>query len=120
MEMTREEDQELWELLGEASTPAPASSFFSRNVVREVRGLGSPRESWLARWKNRRVLAVVAATFAAIVLTMASLHLSPSHRAYSAKVDNADLVEVSDDDGQDDDMNLLAGVDDDADDSQLL
>ena len=49
--MKREEDEKLWDLLGQASEPA-ASPFFARNVLRKIReaqGEPSPRR-WHMRW----------------------------------------------------------------------
>ena len=49
--MKREEDEKLWDLLGNASEPT-ASPFFARNVLRKIReaqGEPSPRR-WYVRW----------------------------------------------------------------------
>src|SRR5438874_1666569 len=56
--MRREDDQELWDLLGQTKAPA-ASTFFARNVVRQVRQGGSDRVDFL-RWLRPRILAPVA------------------------------------------------------------
>jgi hypothetical protein len=51
--MKREEDEKLWDLLGRATEPAPASPFFARNVLRKIREAGgesSPRGAWYLRW----------------------------------------------------------------------
>lgn len=47
-EQTDSKDQQLWDLLGEASQREP-SAFFARNVVREARLLGSRNPSWGTR-----------------------------------------------------------------------
>ena len=50
--MKREEDEKLWDLLGQATEPT-ASPFFARNVVRKLReaqGNSSPTRSWYLRW----------------------------------------------------------------------
>lgn len=66
--MKREDDQELWDLLGKSSAPA-VSPFFARNVVRQVRQEGTSRGSFWV-WLRPRVLipaaavAVIAAGFA--------------------------------------------------------
>ncbi|MEP6602569.1 MAG: hypothetical protein ABJB69_01315 [Spartobacteria bacterium] len=69
--MNREEDEQLWDLLGRAK-PAPASPFFARNVLREVRD--EPRwKSSLRSWMGLRALvpatALAVALLAAMVLT---------------------------------------------------
>ncbi|MBT8044503.1 MAG: hypothetical protein KJO79_06080 [Verrucomicrobiae bacterium] len=42
------QDDQLWDLLGEASERQP-SAFFARNVVREARLLGSQKPTWQDR-----------------------------------------------------------------------
>ena len=44
--MRREDDQELWDLLGKSATPE-VSPFFARNVVRQVREQQNERASLL-------------------------------------------------------------------------
>jgi hypothetical protein len=65
--MNTEEHDDLWELLGKARQPAP-SPFFSRNVLREVRGLQQERRSlWAAfffRWQPLTATVCVAALIA--------------------------------------------------------
>lgn len=62
--MNNEEHDDLWELLGKARQPAP-SPFFSRNVLREVRGLQQERRtSWTSfffRWQPLAATVCVAA-----------------------------------------------------------
>ena len=62
--MNTEEHDDLWELLGKARQPAP-SPFFSRNVLREVRGLQQERRpawlSFLLRWQPLTATVCVAA-----------------------------------------------------------
>ena len=57
--MKREDDQELWDLLGKSSAPA-MSPFFARNVVRQVRQERSARDSFVA-WLRPRLLVPAAA-----------------------------------------------------------
>jgi hypothetical protein len=68
--MKREDDQELWDLLGKAEQPT-LSPFFARNVVRQIRQEPSWRDRltwWMApRWlvpAGAVAAAVVAATIA--------------------------------------------------------
>jgi hypothetical protein len=62
--MNTEEHDDLWELLGKARKPAP-SPFFSRNVLRELRGLQQERRSsWMSfffRWQPLTATVCVAA-----------------------------------------------------------
>ena len=75
--MKREDDQELWDLLGKAGQPT-LSPFFARNVVRQVRQQPDWREN-VRRWLTPRrlipasavALAIVAATLSTRVPTAA-------------------------------------------------
>lgn len=62
--MNTEDHDDLWELLGKARQPAP-SPFFSRNVLREVRGLQQERRTvWASlffRWRPLTATVCVAA-----------------------------------------------------------
>ena len=62
--MRREDDQQLWDLLGRAAKPAAPSDFFSRDVVRRIRQEPSLFER-LQTWFNLRWL--IPATAAAVV-----------------------------------------------------
>jgi hypothetical protein len=66
--MKREDDQELWDLLGQAAEPK-ISPFFARNVLREIRKSGG----WttLRGWLNLRRL--IPASGMAVVLIAAVL-----------------------------------------------
>lgn len=61
--MRREDDQQLWDLLGRAAQPPRASDFFARDVVRRIRQ--EPR-GWerFQRWTQW----LIPATAAAVVL----------------------------------------------------
>jgi hypothetical protein len=80
--MRREDDQELWDLLGQTKTPA-ASPFFARNVVRQVREEESERIDFL-RWLRPRILARVAVF--ALALTFAGI--SADRMLWQRKGDN--------------------------------
>lgn len=67
--MRREDDQELWDLLGETKAPA-VSPFFARNVVRQVRQDTAGRLNFL-RWLRPRILAPVGVF--ALALTFAGV-----------------------------------------------
>ena len=63
--MKRDDDQELWDLLGKASEPT-VSPFFARNVLRQIRREPRWREE-LAQWFSPRRL-IPAAAIAVVVL----------------------------------------------------
>jgi hypothetical protein len=100
--MKREEDEKLWDLLGNASEPAPASPFFSRNVLRKIReaqGEPAPRRHWYLRW------LVPAAGVAVVVIAGLALptQIMKHHSASGPAV-------VAFGDGQD--SELMADLDD--------
>ncbi len=71
--MKREDDQELWDLLGKADAPA-LSPFFARNVVRQIRQEPNWREN-VARWLSPRRVIPAAAVALAIVATSLSIRV---------------------------------------------
>ena len=114
--MKREDDQELWDLLGKAATPA-LSPFFARNVVRQVRQESQSRSDFFA-WLRPRILLpaaafALAATFAGITLqrsvndpaqdnlpeTLAAI----DPQDYEVVADLDDLIAMEDDNLWDDD-----------------
>ncbi|MGI9087289.1 MAG: hypothetical protein ACR2HH_06050 [Chthoniobacterales bacterium] len=71
--MKREDDQDLWDLLGKASTPA-VSPFFARNVLRQIRREPDWRER-LARWLQPKRLIPASGLALALVVASMSIHL---------------------------------------------
>jgi hypothetical protein len=66
--MRREEDQELWDLLGRARQPQ-LSAFFARDIVRRLRE--EPRRFEQVRnWFNPRWLIPASATAAILLVTV--------------------------------------------------
>ena len=113
MGMNREEDPQLWDLLGRSKGVAP-SPFFARNVVRAVRAEIPERQS-LTAWLNLRRLVPAfsaAAAVAIAVFTFQALHhQDSSHRGLiTVEVQDSDVAA---------DLDLLASNDDD-DDTSLL
>jgi len=113
MGMNREEDPQLWDLLGRSKGAAP-SPFFARNVARVVRA-EIPERDGLSGWFNLRRL--VAALSAAAVVAIAAFtfqvlhHQGSLHRGLTtAEVQDSDVAA---------DLDLLASNDDD-DDTSLL
>ena len=70
--MKREDDQQLWDLLGQA-TPRQLSPFFARNVVRRIRER-SARFAWARNWLNPRRLVPVAGVVIAAIVTVLAVH----------------------------------------------
>jgi len=109
--MKREDDPELWDLLGKADEPA-LSPFFARNVLRQIRQESSWRASFL-RWLRPRRLIPAAGVALALFVTVMSSQL-PKHDSASpddppdtvASLDPQDYEVVADLD------DLLASEDD--------
>ena len=67
--MQREDDQELWDLLGSAAQPS-ISPFFSRNITRRIRGESASRSrgrSWFS-WRRLLPASTIAAATAVIFI----------------------------------------------------
>jgi hypothetical protein len=70
--MKRDDDQELWDLLGRAAEPK-ISPFFARNVLREVRQ--SSDWATLRRWLNlRRLIPAAGIAGALLVVVLLQMH----------------------------------------------
>jgi hypothetical protein len=75
MAMKREDDEQLWDLLGRGAD-SKVSPFFARNILRQIRQ--EPRwlvrvRVWLAPRRLIPVSGAVLAVFAALVITHGSL-----------------------------------------------
>jgi hypothetical protein len=97
--MQRDDDQQLWDLLGSAAQP-PVSPFFARDVLRRVRKAPA-QEGRLLRWFGwRRLLPVsgiLAATAAIFIAYTVSFHPSPAGEDdVIAKIDVQDYEVVAD------------------------
>ena len=85
--MEREDDQELWDLLGKSSRPT-LSPFFARNVVRQVR----QTPDWRARvssWLRPKVL--IPATTVALAVTAAVMTLQRPATDLNSSADEVPL-----------------------------
>jgi hypothetical protein len=99
--MKREDDEQLWDVLGRASEPR-VSPFFARNVLRQIRL--EPRwmvalRSWFSLRRLIPASAVALALVAAIVVTQnASLRQESASNEFDpiAKVDAQDYEVVAD------------------------
>ena len=98
--MKREDDQELWGLLGRTAEPE-LSPFFARNIARQVRQDGN-RSERLQKWISlRRLIPASAVAVALVVATIATHHpvsqkSSESEPDVVAKIDPQDYEVVAD------------------------
>ena len=76
--MKREDDHELWDLLGKAG-PVKVSPFFARNVLRRMREERTWRDRLAAWLRPRRLLpaTTVAAALVAAVVTFQKTNRAP-------------------------------------------
>jgi hypothetical protein len=116
MGMNRDEDPQLWDLLGQSKAPRP-SPFFSRDVVRVVRSRHSGKGQGLIDWFSfRRLVPTLSATAAVVAITAFTLQLlhhqdrSSQPGFASAEIQDTELVA---------DLDVLVN-DDDSDDTLLL
>lgn len=77
--MKREDDQQLWDLLGHASEPK-LSPFFARNVVRTVRQRSRPFDS-MRNWLSLRTAVPIAGVAVAVVAAIFTLHQPVFHKS---------------------------------------
>ena len=112
MTMKRDDDQELWDLLGQAPEPK-VSPFFARNVLREIR---KPSDWTTFRgWLNpRRLLpaagmaaALVAVVFLRMHISVAPLAAPPSDALANVDAQDYEVIVDLDDLLASDDNNSL-------------
>jgi hypothetical protein len=70
--MKREDDQQLWDLLGHAAQ-AELSPFFARNVVRRIRERPH-RFEWLRGWLTPGKLVPATGLVVAVIATIVATH----------------------------------------------
>ncbi len=98
--MKREDDQELWDLLGHSAEPE-LSPFFARNVLRQARQEGG-RSERMRKWISlRRLIPASAVAIALMAMTIVIHHpvsQKTSERAPDvvAKIDPQDYEVVAD------------------------
>jgi len=120
--MKREDDQQLWDLLGRVQR-VQLSPFFTRNILRKVRERPE-RFQLLSAWLTPRRLAPIAGVAVVLVAAILALHQPAARRATEttpeviAKIEPQDYDVVADLDElvTTDDNNLW----DDEDDTQTL
>lgn len=92
--MKREDDEQLWELLGRAAEPK-VSPFFARNTLRQVREEAErPNRVW--SWFNLRRLAPVSALALAVVAALIFTTTKPSLQEETAGNNEPDLLAMID------------------------
>ena len=98
--MKREEDQQLWDLLGQAP-PAELSPFFARDIVRKIRQ--RPRHfAWLPNWLGpKKLIPMTGLAVAVIAAVLAVRHPVPRNSGDSTpdailKIDPQDYDVVAD------------------------
>ena len=111
--MKREDDQKLWDLLGNSAEPK-VSPFFARNVLRKIRE-GEPDEAPPRRWWNPQWLVPVAGVAVVVIaaLTFPGHLVERDHPPTSAEVNAADndlLADLDDLVGSEDSLALEDGV----------
>jgi hypothetical protein len=99
--MDREDDKELWDVLGRVPEPT-LSPFFSRNVVRSVRQEATRFDRMRSWFSLRRLAAASAVVIVVIGVAIATHHpVSQTKAAYDpdvvvAKIDPQDYDVVAD------------------------
>ena len=120
--MKREDDQQLWDLLGRVQR-VQLSPFFARNILRKVRERPE-RLQFLTAWLTPRRLAPIAGVAVALVAAFLALHQPAPRRANEAAPDVMAKIEPQDYDVVADLDELLTTDDnnlwDDEDDTQTL
>lgn len=94
--MNREDDEQLWDLLGAAGQPK-SSPFFARNVLRQVRAGGGSGRPWFSWRRLIPVSGIVAATVAIFVAYTFSFRPAPGTDDDAvARIDAQDYEVVAD------------------------
>jgi len=98
--MDREDDKELWDVLGHVPEPT-LSPFFSRNVVRSVRQEGTRFDRMRSWFSWRRLAAASAVLILVIGMAIATHHPVSQTKAANdsdlvAKIDPQDYDVVAD------------------------
>ncbi len=91
--MNREDDQQLWDLLGQ-KRPTEVSPFFAGKVVRTVREQPQ-RFGWLRRWLRPGRLIPATGLAVAIIAAMLTLH-RPASQPLNPADDTPDVIAAID------------------------
>jgi len=101
--MKREDDQELWDLLGRSAAPKP-SPFFARNVLREIR---RPR-GWAAFGEWFHLPRLVPAATGVVLALIATFFLRTQTPVAPGDSSQSDMVAIVDPQ----DYDVIADLDD--------
>jgi len=98
--MEREEDQELWDILGHTAEPR-LSPLFARNVLRKIRQEASPFErtrNWFSPWRLAAASAVAIVVIGMAIATHrpVSQTVGTNEPDVVAKIDPQDYDVVAD------------------------
>jgi hypothetical protein len=112
--MERQDDPQLWDLLGHSKTPEP-SPFFARNVLRAIRA-EKPSPQGVASWFQLRRLIPSFSALAAVIVAVFTFQSLHHHRTVhnGNEIASAEMA-----DAEATDFDVLSG-DDDSDDAPLL
>ena len=90
--MKRDDDQKLWDLLGQTAEPK-ISPFFARNVVREIRA-SETRADWRGWFRLRRLIPAVSVVMAIGAFAIMQLPKSTPNAAAPAENFFAEMEEL--------------------------
>ena len=99
--MKREDDEQLWDLLGRTPGPRP-SPFFARNVLRRIRQEPQRTAAWWRLWLSPKRLVPVSAVALAFAAAVIFTHNPPTRPAGNdldpiiARIDVQDYEVVAD------------------------
>ena len=91
--MKRDDDPQLWDLLGRAAEPK-VSPFFARNIIREIREADSWRT--LRGWLEPRRLIPLAGLAAVVIAVSLSLFHTPVGPLAEPRSDTLVIIEAID------------------------
>ena len=80
--MKREDDQQLWDLLGR-TRPVEVSPFFARNAIRRIRE-NPKRFGWLRGWLRPRILVPATGLAMAVIAALLAVHRPATLKVISA------------------------------------
>ena len=92
--MKREDDQKLWDVLGQVR-PVELSPFFARNIVRKIKERPAGFEK-LRSWLSPRKLVPAAGLALAVVAAVLALHQSASHNPEESAPDVIAAIDPQD------------------------
>jgi hypothetical protein len=92
--MKREDDQELWNLLGRVAEPE-LSPFFARNVLRQIRQEATV-SGWVRPWVSWRRLIPASGLAIAVLATTIAIHHPVSQKSPESEADVVTKIDPQD------------------------